>query len=142
MNFRRYLNDDGDNLIDLAPLIDVVFILLIFFMVSTTFSRESKLDINLPEATSEAEQQAKPDVIVFSIDARSRFSINSKVLLNTQEATIKQALSEAMQGIKNPSVLINADADAPHRSVVKAMDAIQRQGISQIGLATDVSNNQ
>lgn len=140
MNFRRYLNEDNDNLIDLAPLIDVVFILLIFFMVSTTFSRESKLDINLPAASTETESSPNPDVIVFSIDVNSRFSINNKVLLNNQDETIKQALSDASKGIKNPSILINADAEAPHRSVIKAMDAIQKQGITQIGLATDVSD--
>ena len=140
MNFRRYINDDSDNLIDLAPLIDVVFILLIFFMVSTTFSRESKLDINLPQASTTTETNTPTDTIIFNIDAHSRFSINNKVLLNTQDTTIAQALKNAIKGIKNPSILINADADAPHRSIIKAMDAIQKQGISQIGLATDVSD--
>jgi len=137
MNFRRYLQDDGDNLIDLAPLIDVVFILLIFFMVSTTFNRESKLEINLPEASVAAQDNVEKELVVLSIDAKGRYSVDGKVLINGQLATIKAALERVSKSYQTPSLLINADGDAPHSAVIKAMDAAQQIGLTKMGLATN-----
>ena len=87
MNFQPHKKKDVE--LDITALIDVVFLLLIFFMVSTTFERESEINITLPESSKEL-TQAKPDAINVAIDAQSHIYINDKEILNTQVSTIKQ----------------------------------------------------
>ncbi len=138
MNLHRNLpSDQDDNLIDLAPLIDVVFILLIFFMVSTTFMRESELEVTLPEASGKA-SETKPSTITITVDELGRYAIDGKVLINNQTDTLKRALQREMQKYEKPSLLIQADGAAQHSAVVTVMDVAQQLGLYRMGIATRV----
>ena len=120
--------------INLTPLIDVVFLLLIFFMVSTTFQREAELSIELPEATTEA-QENKDDPIEVVIDAGGRYYVNGRALLNKQSKTIKQALQKAAGDRSSVPVVISADANTTHQSVVAVMDAARQLGLVRLTFA-------
>lgn len=133
MNFRPHPQRDIE--LDITPLIDVVFLLLIFFMVSTTFERESEINITLPEASKEL-TQAKPDAINVAIDAASHVYVNDKELVNTQLSTIKQAIYDALGNLPNAPVIISADAQTPHQMVVKVMDAARQLNLVRITFAT------
>ena len=133
MNFRP--NPKRDIELDITPLIDVVFLLLIFFMVSTTFERESEINITLPEASKEL-PQAKPDAINIAIDAQSHIYINDRELVNTQMTTIKQAIYDALGNLPDAPIIISADANTPHQMVVKVMDASRQLNLVRITFAT------
>ena len=133
MNLRPEPKEPVD--INLTPLIDVVFLLLIFFMVSTTFNRDSELSIELPAATAEA-QQKKPESIEVAIDAKGRFYVNGRQLLNTQPKTIREALRSAAGDNESPPVIISADAKTPHQAVVQIMDAARELGFVRLTFAT------
>ena len=121
--------------LNITPLIDVVFLLLIFFMVSTTFERQSELNITLPEASNEI-IQPKPDAITISIDAQSRVYVNDRELLNSKLSTIKQALKTARGDVEDVPIIISADAKTEHQTVIKAMDAARQLGLVRITFAT------
>ncbi len=121
--------------INLTPLIDVVFLLLIFFMVSTTFSQHAQLEIELPEASSE-EQQEQSENIEIAIDVKGRYYVNGRQLVNSQPGTLKQAMREAAGEQKAPVIVISADANTPHQSVVTAMDAARQLGFTHLSFAT------
>ena len=133
MNLRPEPKEPVD--INLTPLIDVVFLLLIFFMVSTTFNRDSELSIELPSASAEASTR-KPDSIEVAIDARGRFYVNGRQLLNTQSKTVRQALRAAAGDNESPPVIISADANTPHQAVVQIMDAARELGFVRLTFAT------
>ena len=133
MNFRPEVREKVD--LNITPLIDVVFLLLIFFMVSTTFERESEINITLPEASKEI-TQAKPDSINIGIDAQSRIYINDKALLNSQLSTIKEAIFDALGSLEEATVIISADAKTSHQSVIRVMDAARQLGLVRITFAT------
>ena len=135
MNFRSQRHSETD--INITPLIDVVFLLLIFFMVSTTFERESELKITLPEA-SEEQVETKPDLILVRIDANEQISIGDKPLVNTTASTIGAALKEQAQELTDPPVIIRADAEVSHQTVIKVMDAARQSGLVNITFATRV----
>ena len=135
MNFRSQRHSDTD--INITPLIDVVFLLLIFFMVSTTFERESELKITLPEA-SEEQVETKPDLILVRIDANEQIYIGDKPLVNTKASTIRAALKEQAQELTDPPVIIRADAEVSHQTVIKVMDAARQSGLVNITFATRV----
>ena len=121
--------------LDITPLIDVVFLLLIFFMVSTTFERESEINITLPEASKEI-TKAKPDSINIGIDANSRIFINDKALLNSQLQTIKEAIYDTLGSLEDATIIISADAETNHQSVIRVMDAARQLGLIRITFAT------
>ena len=133
MNLRGAPKDPVD--INLTPLIDVVFLLLIFFMVSTTFDRDSELSIELPAASAEARDQ-RPDAIEVAIDAQGRFYVNGRQLLNTQSSTVRQALKSAAGDKQSPPIIISADAKTPHQAVVQIMDAARELGFVRLTFAT------
>ena len=135
MNFRSQRHSEID--INITPLIDVVFLLLIFFMVSTTFERESELKITLPEA-SEEQVETKPDLILVRIDANEQIYIGDKPLVNTKASTIGAALKEQAQELTDPPVIIRADAEVSHQTVIKVMDAARQSGLVNITFATRV----
>jgi len=112
-----------------------VFLLLIFFMITTTFERESELSITLPEASREV-SEAKPDAIRVSVDARSRVYVNDQALLNTRTTTIKEAIDKALGDLRDVPVIISADAEATHQIVVNVMDAARQLGLVKITFAT------
>jgi biopolymer transport protein ExbD len=131
VNFRR--NDKEQDLeINLTPLIDVVFLLLIFFMVSTTFNESSQLNIELPEANG---QQRDNNVLTLSIDEQGHYFLNRKQLLNSQLATIKRVLEKSSPD-KDTKLMISADKDTPYQYVVRAMDAARQAGINNFAIET------
>ena len=133
MKFRQAIRQDPD--INLTPLIDVVFLLLIFFMVSTTFTRESEITVDLPEASvTEQPQEEHPVEII--IDAQGRFYVNQQLVVNKKLETLVQALKKVMGDGQPPPLVINADAQTPHQFVVTAMDAARVVGITHLSLAT------
>jgi len=134
MNFRAQENEDEPR-IDLTSLIDVVFILLIFFMVTTTFDRQSELKVELPEASSEIESTPEKPIRLV-IDADGRFFINGSEVVNTGEETLKMALDKALGDDRERPVILQADAHTEHQAVVTAMDAAAKLGVSQLSIAT------
>ena len=133
MNFKSRGAEEDVN-INLTPLIDVVFLLLIFFMVSTTFDTTSQLKINLPEA-SQDDAVVPPRKLNLMIDAKGNFFLNSRELTNNKSATLKAALERTMAGNKLP-IVIQSDADSPVQSLVTAMDVVGQLGLSQVSIAT------
>lgn len=121
--------------VSLTPLIDVVFLLLIFFMVSTTFTRESEITINLPEAAP-TESERERTMIDLVIDVQGRYYVNNKLLVNTQLETLRTVLQQVVEGRDDAVLLISADAKTPHQAVITAMDAARQSGIVQVSLAT------
>lgn len=120
---------------NLTPLIDVVFLLLIFFMVSTTFTHENQMRINLPEAQAEA-SQAEDSQINLMILQDGAYSVNGKTVANRDIDTLMEALSqEAGSNLEQP-VVISADSQTTHQSVVRAMDAAGRLGLTQIRITS------
>ena len=115
----------------ITPLIDVVFLLLIFFMVSTTFQRDSALTVELPEASSEVQKYTQSPVEI-SVDVQGRYYVNGIQLVNTQLKTVKHAMLDAADGHDEPQILINADANAPYQSVITLMDAASQLGFMNL----------
>jgi len=121
--------------LNLTPLIDVVFLLLIFFMVSTTFEKTSKLKIDLPEASNKATQQVNKKIVI-GIDVKGRYYINERQLVNTQLKTLKLALLKISGDNKDIPIILRADAKTPHQSVVTAMDAASQVGLTRLSIST------
>lgn len=134
MHFRRQPRENDS--INLTPLIDVVFLLLIFFMVSTTFTEETHLSIDLPEADGEPNAQDAQSPLDIVITAEGSYSINGRSLVNNRMATLKSALEEASGGDSEQPLIITADAKAPHESVVRAMDAAGQLGFVHLSITT------
>ena len=124
--------------VNLTALIDVVFLLLIFFMVSTTFQRESELKIELPEASGEI-AEAPVEALEIIIDAQGRYFLMGEQVINEELPTLRRALDKARGDQKEPQVIIRADARTPHQAVVRAMDAASQLGLVRISLATSQS---
>ncbi|WP_049629830.1 biopolymer transporter ExbD [Cellvibrio sp. pealriver] len=129
---RQKVEDQG---INLTPLIDVVFLLLIFFMVSTTFTKETHLSVDLPEAVGEQSSEL-PEQIEILISAEGSYSINGKALVNSKVATLKSALEKTSEGNNKVPLVITADAKTPHQAVVQAMDAAGQLGFAHLSITT------
>lgn len=140
MNFRKGLGDEVE--VNLTPLIDVVFLLLIFFMVTTTFDRDAKIKIDLP-TTSNAMPEAHKDTLMLLIDNQGKYFIDGKEVLNNKPETLFRAMSMALDGWgnKNPALVISADAHSNYQSVVTAMDIAGRLGLTNFSMATTQSNS-
>ena len=132
MNFRRRRIEELD--INITPLIDVVFLLLIFFMVSTTFDHQSELNIDLPEAEGELSEKDNLSIEI-SIDASGRYYINEQELINSQVETLMQQLRQSAGENKDPRIVISADKNTPHQAVMSAMDAARRLNYSHLTFA-------
>ncbi len=120
--------------INLTPLIDVVFLLLIFFMVSTTFDTTSELKIRLPQA-SQQKTIDKPGKLNLLIDSKGVFYLNARELPDTRSATLKAALERFLAGNDLP-IVIQADGKSPVQSLVTAMDVVGQLGLTQVSIAT------
>jgi len=120
--------------INLTPLIDVVFLLLIFFMVSTTFDTTSQLKIQLPKASDSQTLKAK-QAINLMIDARGRFFLNEREISSTKREALSFALKRVMEGVDRP-IVIQSDAASPVQSLVTAMDVVGKLGLSHVSIAT------
>jgi len=132
MNFRKKQNEPLD--VNVTPLIDVVFLLLIFFMVSTTFNKTSEIQIDLPKATGQHEKQHE-FVLEISIDNLGRYFVNNRRLRDNKIETLKQAIRETVGDKKNPHIIINSDKDTSYQSVMTAMDAVRQSGMNRFSLS-------
>ncbi len=122
--------------INLISLVDVVLLLVVFFMVSSTFVEEGRLKVQLPEAGIEPLRPAVSDAIVVTVTARGAYRVNERDLINNSPDTLSAALVKLAGEHRRAPVTIRADAQASHQSVVTAMDVIGRLGFAQINIAT------
>jgi len=134
VNLSSRKKDDLD--VNITPLIDVVFLLLIFFMVSTTFDRESKIEVTLPEAAIDVPLNTENEPIEVTVSSEGSFFVNGQRVVNSQILTLKQALVKVANGRKDPPIIITADANATHQAVVTVMDASRQLGFVHINIAT------
>jgi biopolymer transport protein ExbD len=122
--------------VNLTSLIDVVLLLLIFFMVSTSFVKQSQINIRLPQAESSAIVEEPAEQIDIMITATGTYFINGRELINNRPETIRNALQKISGGNNKMPLTISADANAKHQHVVTAMDVAGRLGFTQISIAT------
>jgi biopolymer transport protein ExbD len=141
MNFKRGSHDEELE-INFIPLIDVLLVIIIFLIVSATFSRTSELQINLPTADANAPQE-KPLTITVEVDASGRYLVNGKeangAVVSDLSSALSQAGAEGTAG-KEPTIIINADAKATHQSVVNIMEAARMANYTHITFATQVNS--
>ena len=133
--------------INLTPLIDIVFLLLIFFMISTTFSKESQLRIRLPDASPDSEVEQRPSRLVVAITKSGDYSIRGPNestghhLLSRERSVLAQAMAKGAQGTDELVVVIRADRKTPHEAVVRVMDVARKLGLVRITFATQKPRN-
>lgn len=133
MKFRRKHREEVG--INLTPLIDVVFLLLIFFMVSTTFTRETQLSIDLPEAQGSV-KEASDQQIEILVDEAGSYRVNGQGLVDNRMRTLQAAIYKISAGDTTLPMVITADADAAHQYVVRAMDAAGQMGFVHLSITT------
>jgi biopolymer transport protein ExbD len=134
MNFQRGRNREEPE-INLIPMIDVLLVILIFMMVTTSYAKFSELQINLPEAGGETSKDQIKSVNV-SVDASEHYAINNQGLPYTGVDALAAALKNAAGDQTDPTIVINADAKAPHQSVINVMEAARRDGYGRITFTT------
>jgi len=136
MNFRRSNRDEPE--INLIPFIDVLLVVLIFLMLSTTYSKFTEMQLKLPTADADA-QRDYPKELIVSVSGDGRYVINKVVLEGRSVDSISTALAGAATAGKDTVVIISADAMASHQSVISVMEAARRVGLSQVTFATQSS---
>jgi len=134
MNLRKRQYDEPE--LNLTSLIDVVLLLLIFFMVSTTFVDEGRIKLVLPQASDRPAEEQKREPIEVTVSATGEYRVNGQTLINTSQATLAAAVSKVAGETRDVPVTIRADARATHQSVVTAMDVLGRLGFRMISIAT------
>jgi biopolymer transport protein ExbD len=138
VNFKPRRSRDVETDINITSLVDVVFLLLIFFMVSTTFVKKSEIDLTLPQASAELRDDPV-DTIAIAITRGGDVFVNDRALVNAQVATIRQALQDVAPAAgTEPVVVISADAGTPYQVVVDVMDAARQIGLYRITFPTRV----
>jgi len=134
MNFRRGQAREEPEM-NLIPMIDVLLVILIFLMVTTTFTRFAEIKINLP--TAEANKPAeRANEIQIGIDAQSKYVINRNSVQFTSVQALADDLKRAAVNLNEPVIIVNADANTPHQSVINVMEAARLAGLSRITFAT------
>jgi biopolymer transport protein ExbD len=133
MNFRRGSRDEPE--INLIPFIDVLLVVLIFLMLSTTYSKFTELQIKLPLADAEHQRDYPKEVIV-AVSRDGRYMINKQAVEGRSLDSLGAALVAAAKAGKDSVIIISADANATHQSVITVMEAARRNGFSQITFAT------
>jgi len=121
--------------INLTPLIDVVFLLLIFFMVSTTFTKETHLSIDLPEASAQKTTVADTQIEV-SVTRAGDYAINGVALINRDAETLRTGIEKVSRGDNSMPMIVTADSSTPHQSVVTAMDVAGQLGFTKLSITT------
>ena|SRR5208282_2929528 len=134
MNFQRGRTREEPE-INLIPMIDVLLVILIFMMVTTTYARFSELQINLPQASGE-KSAVQSNQINVSVDASEHYAVNNTVTAFSDVDALSQTLIKAAGEQKDPTIIINADAKAPHQSVINIMEAARIAGYSRITFTT------
>lgn len=136
MNLGKRSGRNNEPDLNVTSLIDVVLLLLIFFMVSTTFVDDARIHIRLPEASAEPQADAPRPQVEVGVTANGAYRVNGKELLNNSADTLSSAISREAGERRDQAVLIRADASATHQSVVTAMDVVGRLGFKAINIAT------
>ncbi|MFQ3229151.1 ExbD/TolR family protein [Reinekea sp.] len=139
MRFRRSRQEEVT--VNLTPLIDVVFLLLIFFMVTTTFTRETQLQITLPDSQSEAAAE-NSSLIEVLVDRTGTYAVNGQVLIKHDIESLKQALKTVSDGDVDRAIVITADAQAPHQAFIHALDAVAQQGFNKVSITTQAQSSE
>jgi biopolymer transport protein ExbD len=139
LKFRRQRTDEVG--VNLTPLIDVVFLLLIFFMVSTTFTRETQLSIDLPEATGTVKDAVGRQIEIL-IDETGSYRVNGQGLVDGRMRTLQAAIYKISSGDTTLPMIITADAQSSHQSVVRAMDAAGQMGFVHLSITTQELSEQ
>ncbi|MBI3222762.1 MAG: biopolymer transporter ExbD [Nitrosomonadales bacterium] len=134
MNFQRGRNREEPE-INLIPMIDVLLVILIFMMVTTSYAKFSELQINLPQAGGEA-SPAQANPINVGVDASEHYAINNQGISYTGVTALATALKQAAGQQTDPTIVINADAKAPHQSVINIMEAARQAGYGRITFTT------
>jgi biopolymer transport protein ExbD len=137
MNFRGAKREEPE--INLIPFIDVLLVVLIFLMLSTTYSKFTELQLTLPVADTNAHRDYPKEMIV-AISAEGAYSINKTPISGRSVEAISAALLDASRGAKDTVVIISADANARHQAVVSVMEAARRSGLQQVTFATQSSS--
>jgi biopolymer transport protein ExbD len=135
MQLRESNREDPE--ISLTSLIDVVFLLLIFFMVSTTFERQAVLKVDLPEAKNVTVPEDQPNSFELVIDQNGQYYLNDRQLIDDRPATLRAAFNEAAGENRNIPIILRADAATPHHFVVTAMDVTAQLGFTRLSIATE-----
>ena len=134
MNFRRGREREEID-INLIPLIDILIVVLIFLFLTTTYSRFSELQINLPEASAGKAAEG-PEILNIAVDSQGRYAINGTATVFGNPAAFSQRLKEAAKGRKDPVIAISADAAATHQAVVNVMESARLAGFNHISFTT------
>jgi biopolymer transport protein ExbD len=137
MNFRGRWKEDPE--INLIPLIDVLLVILIFLMITTTYSKYAELQINLPTADAQKQDERSNEVNI-TVNASGQYTINRKPIAFTTVGAFGNAMRQAASGLKDPIVVINADAAASHQSVIHVMEAARLAGLSHVSFATQTQS--
>jgi biopolymer transport protein ExbD len=130
------LRDKAEPEVNMTSLIDVVFLLLIFFMVSTSFVKQSQITIRLPQAENSAIVEAKSESVDVMITGQGMYFVNGRELINNRPETIRNAIQKMSGGDTTLPLTISADANARHQHVITAMDVASKLGFVQINIAT------
>ena len=130
LNFQRGQQKEEPE-INLVPMIDVLLVILIFLMITTTYSKFSELEINLPQAAAE-KQEERPNEIQVGVDAQGNYSINKKAVVAASAEALAEELKRAAGGRTDPVIVINADAKATHQSVIRIMEGARSAGYPHI----------
>ena len=138
MNLQHRTNEDPT--VDLTSLIDVVFLLLLFFMVSTTFERQALLKVDLPEASQVEERAEQPERLELVIDNEGRMYLNDQRLVDSDARTVRAAMEQAAGNDRTLPLVLRADRMTPHHHVVTAMDVAAQLGFANLSIATDRSS--
>ena len=137
INFRKHRTEEPE--INLIPFIDVLLVILIFLMLTTTYSKFTEMELTLPSADTE-QLRDRPKEVIVSIAADGRYAVGKDALQDRSVEGIASALTRHAPAGKDSIVIISADANAPHQSVVSAMEAARRAGLSQITFATQATS--
>ncbi len=135
MSFRQRRRRRADALIDMTPMVDFLLLLIIFFALATTFSRETRLGIDLPEAGGQP-PVASQGAIDVSVSESGEYAVNGQVLVNGERKTLSAAIAAAVNGRKNVPFFLTADAKATHQAVVSVMDVAGELGIVNVSIVT------
>ncbi len=122
--------------VNLTSLIDVVLLLLVFFMVSTSFVREAEISLRLPQAEAPTSPSTLDEVLDITITQTGSYIVNGRPLVNNQRRTLRAAIERLMGDNRDLPVIIKADAESTHQAVVTAMDVVGQLGFVQINIAT------
>ena len=137
MNFRKHQSEEPE--INLIPFIDVLLVVLIFLMLSTTYSKFTELQVSLPVADADKPRD-RPHEIIVAVAADGRYAVNRKPVDGRSVEVLTAELTAAAAGGSDMVVIISADATAAHQSVVNVMDAARRAGLPRLTFATQTSN--